>query len=89
MLKSLGILILDEVDLILNPLKSELNFPIGRKQRLSSSPERYLFPLHLFDGVLYHIFNSLSNDETHIRFSFRFPLFCLQFNVLVPKSLLC
>jgi hypothetical protein len=27
--KNKGILILDEVDLILNPLKSELNFPIG------------------------------------------------------------
>jgi hypothetical protein len=27
--KKKGVLILDEVDLILNPLKSELNFPIG------------------------------------------------------------
>lgn len=27
-----GVLLLDEVDLLLHPLKSELNFPLGRKQ---------------------------------------------------------
>jgi hypothetical protein len=29
-----GTLIIDEVDLVLHPLKSELNFPIGRKEPL-------------------------------------------------------
>ena len=28
-----GIALLDEVDLLLHPLKSELNFPIGQRQR--------------------------------------------------------
>jgi hypothetical protein len=29
-----GVLIMDEVDLILHPLKSELNFPVGRREPL-------------------------------------------------------
>ena len=36
-----GVLIMDEVDLLLHPLKSELNFPIGDKHKLDFSPERW------------------------------------------------
>ena len=34
-------LIMDEVDLILHPMKSELNFPIANKQELDFSPQRW------------------------------------------------
>ena len=34
-----GVMLLDEVDLILHPLKSELNFPIGDKFDLDGSEE--------------------------------------------------
>jgi Protein of unknown function (DUF3638)/Protein of unknown function (DUF3645) len=46
-----GILILDEVDLLLHPLRSELNFPIGAKVPLDPSPERWQLPMHLLDAV--------------------------------------
>lgn len=50
-----GIMLLDEVDLILHPLKSELNFPIGEKFDLDGSEdgERWDLPIHLFDAFLY------------------------------------
>lgn len=50
-----GIALLDEVDQILHPLQSELNFPIGPKYKLLMSPERYEFPLHLLNALLYFI----------------------------------
>ena len=36
-----GVALLDEVDLLLHPLKSELNFPIGAKEILDYAPERW------------------------------------------------
>lgn len=30
---------MDEVDMLLHPLRSELNFPFGRKEKLDMSPE--------------------------------------------------
>lgn len=36
-----GVLIMDEVDLILHPLKSELNFPVGAKHDLDFNPLRW------------------------------------------------
>ena len=44
---------MDEVDLILHPMKSELNFPIGNKQELDFSPQRWQMPIHLLDGIFY------------------------------------
>ena len=46
-----GCLIMDEVDLILHPLKSELNFPIGAKHDLDFSPLRWKLPIHLLDAI--------------------------------------
>ena len=40
-----------QVDLILHPLRSELNFPIGAREPLDSAPKRWLLPLHLLDGL--------------------------------------
>ena len=48
-----GVLLLDEVDLLLHPLKSELNFPIGEWHQLEQSPERWLLPMHLIDALFY------------------------------------
>ena len=55
----IGTLIIDEVDLILHPLKSELNFPIGRKEPLdltlnkSQKGLRWEIPLFLLDAVFF------------------------------------
>ena len=35
-----GVLVLDEVDLLLHPLKSELNWPLGLKQELDHTLRR-------------------------------------------------
>jgi len=48
-----SVLIMDEVDLILHPLKSELNFPIGTKLDLDFHPLRWKLPIHLVDAVFY------------------------------------
>lgn len=50
--KSGGVALIDEVDLVLHPLRSELNFPIGPKKALGLSPRRWEMPLFLLDGVL-------------------------------------
>ena len=46
-------LIMDEVDLLLHPLRSELNFPIGKKHALDVSPQRWLCAIHCCDAVFY------------------------------------
>ena len=57
-----GVLLLDEVDLLLHPLKSELNWPMGVKTALdlslpSSSSSvagmRWLLPLHVLDALFF------------------------------------
>jgi len=47
-----AIIIMDEVDMILHPLKSELNFPIGPKEPLPDSPMRWKFPIYLLSFFL-------------------------------------
>lgn len=46
-----GVALLDEVDLLLHPLKSELNFPIGKKVSLDLEPHRWTLPFFLLDGL--------------------------------------
>jgi hypothetical protein len=54
-----GVLLLDEVDLLLHPLKSELNWPIGHKDPIDFSRTRLGIGLrwqmqwHLLDAVFY------------------------------------
>eukprot|EP00439_Symbiodinium_sp_Y106_P052533 s1164_g7.t1 len=48
-----GAVLMDEVDVVLHPLKSELNFPYGPKDPLDgSSPRafRWTLPMHLFEA---------------------------------------
>eukprot|EP00946_MAST-07B_sp_MAST-7B-sp1_P004019 g4019.t1 len=47
-----GVLLMDEVDMLLHPLRSELNFPIGEKFPLTPSPSRWNLPMHLIDTIL-------------------------------------
>eukprot|EP00929_Paragymnodinium_shiwhaense_P044942 TRINITY_DN23026_c0_g1_i2.p1 TRINITY_DN23026_c0_g1~~TRINITY_DN23026_c0_g1_i2.p1 ORF type:complete len:4431 (+),score=980.35 TRINITY_DN23026_c0_g1_i2:153-13445(+) len=61
-----GVMLMDEVDLLLDPLKSELNWPMGRKMPLDMTEPlkgdsesdarnnrgfRYKLPFHILDGV--------------------------------------
>ena len=48
-----GIALIDEVDLVLHPLKSELNFPIGDKHPLDGSPGRWDLPTHLLEAFFF------------------------------------
>lgn len=47
-----GTLIMDEVDVLLHPLRSELNFPIGNKFPIDLTANRWELPIHLLDAVL-------------------------------------
>ena len=46
-----GTLIMDEVDVLLNPLKSELNFPIGERDAIDMSGDRWDLPIHILELV--------------------------------------
>lgn len=48
-----GIALLDEVDIVLHPLRSELNFPVGPWVPLDLSPQRWDFPIHLLDALFF------------------------------------
>jgi hypothetical protein len=46
-----SVLIMDELDWVCHPMKSELNFPIGTKVPLDFGGKRWEVALHLFDGI--------------------------------------
>jgi hypothetical protein len=48
-----GTLLMDEVDVILHPLKSELNFPVGEKHDLDANPMRWELPVHIIDCIFF------------------------------------
>ena len=58
-----------QVDLILHPLKSELNFPIGDKFDLDGAEEgeRWTLPIHLFDAIFFVQSGSVSTFEQKVR----------------------
>jgi hypothetical protein len=47
-----GIALLDEVDTLMHPLRSELNYPTGAKEDLPLAPTRWTLPLVLLEAVL-------------------------------------
>jgi len=55
-----GVAILDEVDLLLHPLKSELNFPLGEKHLIDLGARRWNLALFLTDGFFYATTGTLS-----------------------------
>ena len=60
-----GVLIMDEVDVLLHPLRSELNFPIGMKDPIELSGPRWYFPIHLLDSIFYLHSGKASRDVEH------------------------
>ena len=54
-----GVLMLDEVDLLLHPLKSELNWPLGEKLPLDLTKDklspglRWQLPFHCLDALFF------------------------------------
>ena len=46
-----GVVLIDEVDWVLHPLKSELNFPTGLKNQIDFAPTRWDLPLHLISAI--------------------------------------
>jgi len=60
-----GVMLLDEVDLILHPLKSELNFPCGDKFDLdvSEQGERWSLPMHLCDAIFFAMTKRVTTFE--------------------------
>jgi len=58
-----GILIMDEVDVLLHPLKSELNFPIGSKLPIDMSGYRWDLPIHLIDAIFFHTRKCIEEDK--------------------------
>ena len=60
-----GIALLDEVDVILHPLHSELNFPIGEKQQLPLSPQRWQLPFHLLDSLFQLLNDNQVSSTSH------------------------
>ena len=55
-----GLLIMDEVDVLLHPLRSELNFPLGQKEALSSF--RWEIPMFIIDGIFFRERGSTINS---------------------------
>ena len=45
-------LVMDEADVLLHPLRSELNFPIGHKVPIDLGSQRWNLPLFLLDSIL-------------------------------------
>ena len=60
-----GVMLLDEVDLLLHPLKSELNFPCGEKFDLDAAEcgERWGLPIHLIDALFFSATGTISVYE--------------------------
>ncbi|KAJ9441712.1 putative nucleoredoxin 1-2 [Diplonema papillatum] len=58
--KDKAVVVMDEVDLLLHPLKSELNFPIGEKHDLPLLSLRWRLPIHLFDAIYFHNLGRMS-----------------------------
>eukprot|EP00466_Bigelowiella_natans_P012371 jgi/Bigna1/86051/estExt_fgenesh1_pg.C_70337 len=57
-----GVIVMDEVDLLLHPLRSELNFPVGQKTKLDMFGPRWGLPMHLLEAVFYARTGELSSD---------------------------
>ncbi|KAF0690318.1 Aste57867_18249 [Aphanomyces stellatus] len=71
-----GVLIMDEVDVLLHPLRSELNFPIGNKFPIDLAANRWELPLFLLDTVFSNKHSAL-NDALNYGYTIhalqRFP----------------
>ena len=73
-----GVLVMDEVDVLLHPLRSELNFPIGPKYPIDLSGFRWDLPIHIIDGVrtrfslCVYLFSLSQRTHTHTHTQHRY-----------------
>eukprot|EP01012_Entosiphon_sulcatum_P007139 TRINITY_DN13559_c0_g1_i1.p1 TRINITY_DN13559_c0_g1~~TRINITY_DN13559_c0_g1_i1.p1 ORF type:complete len:4669 (-),score=764.85 TRINITY_DN13559_c0_g1_i1:3029-17035(-) len=81
-----SVLIMDEVDLILHPLKSELNFPIGAKLEIDFSPLRWKLPIHLLDAIY---FNQLGRMSVPFKESIRAVEILARVKTVMQEGLSC
>ena len=44
--------VIDEVDMVFHPLRSELNWPLGDKYALDFAPHRWQLPMTLLEAML-------------------------------------
>ncbi len=81
-----GVLILDEVDLVLHPLKSELNFPIGQRSQIDfvkktqklGSGLRYEIAFILIDAILYSYNGQMASPSFDLYLSSQSAIAILQ-----------
>ena len=43
--------IIDEIDMVMHPLTSEQNFPIGMKEEIDMGPLRWALPMHIMELI--------------------------------------
>ncbi|CAE8720349.1 unnamed protein product, partial [Polarella glacialis] len=67
LLRQHAVALVDEVDWVLHPLKSELNFPLGIPVPFDETELRVQLTLHLVDGVLLSLGDEKS-ASTHVAF---------------------
>jgi hypothetical protein len=60
-----GIVLVDEVDLVLHPLRSETNFPIGQKEPLDLSPKRWEVAFHILDSLFFRSTGRVTTSDFH------------------------
>ena len=65
-----GILVIDEVDLVLNPLKSELNWPLGHKEPLDFTKSRTLGPGIRWD-TQWHLLDAFFSTKEDMTVEFK------------------
>ena len=75
-----GVMLLDEVDLLLHPLKSELNFPLGEKFDLDASEDgaRWNLVVHLMDAIFFTTTGRVSEFEYRGQ-AFQFSIYKIEF----------
>ena len=80
-----GALIMDEVDVLLHPLKSELNFPIGQKDPIDMAGYRWELPIHLIDALFHHT----QGRTTGAPLSSEEERFMSKFDAMIKKGYKC
>jgi hypothetical protein len=60
-----SVLVMDEVDVLLHPLRSELNYPISHKVPIDLAGQRWDLPMHLLDAIFFASLGRVCDDVAH------------------------
>jgi hypothetical protein len=60
-----SVLVMDEVDVLLHPLRSELNYPISHKVPIDLAGARWDLPMHLLDAIFHASLGRVCDDAAH------------------------